>query len=72
VAADDEKWELSLVQFRDRVRAITGNQVEILEVGEDECAVKLSGRAQVWRDIRREGIVVHGASIEELSRGRRG
>ena len=28
--------------------------------------MKLAGRALVWRDVRREGIVVHGASIEEL------
>lgn len=72
VAADDETWEHSIGQLRGRIRTITGNRVEVLEVGEDEVAVKLSGRAQVWRDVRREGIVVHGASIEELSRGRRG
>ena len=72
VAADDENWEHSVNQLRDRVRTITGNRVEILEVGEGEVAVKLSGRAQVWRDVRREGIEVHGASIEELSRGHRG
>jgi len=72
VTAQDERWELSLVQFRGRVRTITGNRVEVLDVDEDEAAVKLSGRAQVWRDIRRDGIVVHGASIEELWRGRCG
>ena len=72
VAADDDNWEHSVDQLRDRVRTITGNRVEILEVGEDEVAVKLSGRAQVWRDVRREGIVAYGVSIEELSRGRRG
>ncbi len=72
VSADDEKWELSVHQWRERVRAVTGNRVEILEVGEVEVAKKLSGRAQVWRDVQREGIVVHGASIEELARGSRG
>ena len=72
VAADDETWEHSIGQLSGRVRTITGNRVEILEVGEDEVAVKLSGRAQLWRDVRQEGIVVHGALIEELRRGRRG
>jgi len=72
VAAEAEKWEHSVHQLRDRVRTITGNRVEVLEVGEDAAAVKLVGRTQVWRDIRRDGIVVHGTSIEELSRSRRG
>ena len=63
---DDETWFDSIETWRHDIRRLTGNQVEVLEVGADEVASKLGGRSQVWRDIRSEGLVVHGPSIDDL------
>jgi predicted nucleotidyltransferase len=62
----DEAWSASVEQWKAEVRRTTGNRVEVLEIGSDEVAARLNGRRQVWRDVRREGIVVHGLGIDEL------
>jgi DNA-binding transcriptional ArsR family regulator len=69
---DDDLWSASLESWRTDVRRLTGNPVEILEVSADEAAAKLAGRAQVWADIRRDGRVVHGLSLDELRAVRSG
>ena len=66
VDEDDDAWSASLETWRRDVRQLTGNPVEVLEVNADEAATKLAGRAQVWADIRRDGRVVHGLSLDEL------
>ena len=66
VDESDEAWSASVGQWRDRVRRMTGNLVEVLEIGSDEVAARLNGRQQVWRDIQREGIAVYGLGIDEL------
>ena len=58
--------------WRTEVRRIAGNPVEMLEVDVDEVAHKLASRSQVWIDIRREGRVVHGLTIDELGAERVG
>lgn len=63
----DEAWADSVEQWRSRIRRVSGNPVEVLEVGSDEISARLSSRRPVWRDIRREGIVVHGRSLNELA-----
>lgn len=65
----DELWSESVEQWRASVRRASGNRVEVLEVGSDEVAALLSGRRQVWRDIRRDGLVVQGLSLAELEDG---
>lgn len=71
VDEDDDQWSASLEVWRRDVRRLTGNSVEILEVSTAEAATKLAGRTQVWADIRRDGRVVHGRSLEELRAARR-
>lgn len=68
----DDAWSASLDAWRRDVRQLTGNTVEILEVGATEAARKLAGRTQVWADIRRDGRVVHGLGIDGLRGARRG
>ena len=63
----DEAWGDSVEQWRYQIRRISGNLVEVLEVRSDEIGERLSSRLPVWRDIRREGIVVHGRGIDELA-----
>lgn len=66
VLEDDEMWASSLERWRRSASAITGNPVEILEVGLSEVRSKLSSRAQLWSDVRRDGVAVHGVEIDEL------
>lgn len=47
-------------------RAITGNAIEVLEATQDEARTKLSGNAQLWRDVARDGIAVDGLAMNEL------
>lgn len=72
VDEDDDTWSASLEAWRRDVRRLTGNPVEVLEVSVDEAATKLNGRAQLWADIRRDGRVVQGLSIDELRAVRSG
>ena len=64
---DDQRWSESLEAWRRQVRAIAGNGVEMLEATAAEAVAKLRGRSELWRDIRRDGIVVHGAGLHELT-----
>lgn len=67
VGEDDDRWAASIEQWRTTVRALTGNPVEVLEVGSDEATSRFASGRQVWRDIRRDGRVVHGLSLNELA-----
>lgn len=63
---DDSDWAASLEGWRSLVRQLTGNPVEVLEVSADEAAARSTGRSQLWTEIRRDGLVVHGLGIDEL------
>ncbi len=67
VDESDEAWADSIEHWRPHIRRISGNPVEVLEVGSDEIGARLRSRQPVWRDIRREGIVVHGQALDELA-----
>jgi predicted nucleotidyltransferase len=67
VDEDDEAWAAGVEHWRTEVRRLTGNPVEVLEVSTTEAASRLSGRSPLWSDIRREGRVVHGCSLADLS-----
>lgn len=66
VAEDDDSWVEPLETWRRAVRRLTGNRVELLEVGAAEVATKLTEAEAVWSDIRREGRVVHGLDLDRL------
>ncbi len=63
---DDERWSDSIDVWRRQVRTITGNDVEIIEATTSEATRKLRGRSELWRNIEREGVVVHGTAIDTL------
>jgi predicted nucleotidyltransferase len=69
VDESDELWSESVEQWRASVHRASGNRVDVLEVASGEVAALLSSRRQVWRDIRRDGLVVHGVSLVELEGG---
>ena len=66
VDEDDDTWTAGVEQWRESVRAITGNQVQVMETDREEAGERLSSRRSLWGDIAREGVVVHGATVEEL------
>ncbi len=67
VDESDETWSASVDEWRSQIRRNSGNAVEVLEIGSEEIAARLASRQSVWQDIRREGIVVHGRSLDELA-----
>jgi hypothetical protein len=64
---DDGPWLATLEAWRTHISRASGNDIEILEVGENEIAAKLNGDAQVWRDIRRDGQLLHGKPLAQLA-----
>ncbi|MDH4119742.1 MAG: nucleotidyltransferase domain-containing protein [Acidimicrobiia bacterium] len=63
---DDDTWTDGVEQWRRTVRAITGNPVEVIEIGRAEAIEKLSNGGQLWGDVGRDGVVIHGATLDEL------
>lgn len=63
---DNDAWATGIGQWRAAARVITGNRVEVLEASHDEARARLRSKATLWRDVDRDGIVVHGLTIGEL------
>lgn len=63
---DNDDWATALESWRNEARAITGNSVEIVEVSRDEAGSKLRGRTEFWQNVRRDGISVHGLTVEQI------
>ena len=64
---DDEGWAQSIEEWRRQVRTFAGNDVEIIEATASEATRKLRGRSELWRNIKRDGIVVYGRALDELA-----
>ncbi|MGD9704140.1 MAG: nucleotidyltransferase domain-containing protein [Acidimicrobiia bacterium] len=67
VPEDDDAWAASLGSWCDDARAIAGNPVEILQISRAEWFSRLTSDAALWRNVARDGVVVHGLSVGELS-----
>ena len=67
VGEDDEGWAASVEGWRTTVRTLTGNPVEVLEVAQAAAGHRLASRQPLWRDVRRDGRVVHGLTLDELA-----
>lgn len=70
IAEDDPDWRNVVDAWREHARRLTGNPVELLEVSDEEASRRLRGGTPFWLDVQRDGVVVYGASIEDL-KGRR-
>lgn len=70
IEEEDAKWRGAVDQWVDDASSLTGNRVEVLEATEEEAQRLLRSRKQLALDIRRDGVVVHGLSIDELQRRR--
>jgi hypothetical protein len=67
VDEEDESWTAGVEDWRLSVGRLTGNRVEVLEVGMAEVASKLASGDSLWQSIRREGLTVSGATLTELN-----
>ena len=72
VDEDDDAWAASLERWRGEVTRLTGNIVQVLEVGASEVEHHVRGSSELWSAIRREGRVVHGVGLDELVPSARG
>jgi predicted nucleotidyltransferase len=66
VAEDSEPWRHEVEAWRRVVRRLSGNAVELVEVGEGEVGRLLRSRRPLWREVVRDGIVVYGTPLTEL------
>lgn len=67
VAEDNDAWATGVEHWRGEARAITGNRVEVLEISHNDVQTRLAGTAALWRDVARDGIAVHGLTVDELT-----
>lgn len=65
-ATDDDEWSLTVEDLRSFAKLLTGNAVAILEVSEADVARKLNSQHPLWKDIARDGVVIHGPSLRRL------
>ncbi|HUP71229.1 MAG TPA: helix-turn-helix domain-containing protein [Acidimicrobiales bacterium] len=70
VDEDDELWASSAEGWRTSARRLTGNPVQVIEIDETEIVRRLRRPNALWANVLREGVVVHGLSLESI-RGRR-
>jgi predicted nucleotidyltransferase len=66
VHEDDDVWADSVESWRRQVRALSGNPVDLLEVGMEDLPRSLASRRPLWREIQREGVPIHGPTLREL------
>jgi DNA-binding transcriptional ArsR family regulator len=70
VDEDDEPWASSVEAWRTAARRLTGNPVQVLEIDQSDMARRLRRPTPLWTDVLRDGITVHGPSLDEID-GRR-
>lgn len=66
VDEDDPAWRSATERWREGARRLTGNAVQVLEVGELEAARLLRSRKPLWVDVQREGLVIFGRDLTNL------
>jgi hypothetical protein len=70
VHEDNVGWRLAMETWWQSARRLTGNRVEMIEVGELEVGRLVRGHKPLWVNVEEEGVVVFGSSLAALT-GRR-
>ena len=70
ITEEDDTWRAAVTRLREEARRVTGNPVELVEVGVADIGRLLRSRKPLWLDVGRDGVVVFGTGIDHL-RGRR-
>ena len=60
---DDDSWSASVQQWIEQVGEVSGNRVEVLETDEDEMPARIDRGGSVWKNIDRDGVVIHGRAL---------
>ena len=66
VDGEDETWVAGVEQWRRDARSISGNTVEVIEIELASAIEKLMSGGPLWREIARDGLVVHGTTLNEF------
>jgi predicted nucleotidyltransferase len=66
IREDDPAWSETIAGWEGRVRRISGNAVNRIELAEDEVAKLVKSRRPLWQTIRREGVTLQGRPLTEL------
>jgi len=66
VGEDDEPWVSTLEAWQSAARRLTGNSVQVLEIGATELARRMRRPTSLWADVIRGGITVYGSPLGEL------
>lgn len=66
VDPDDDTWTEGIDGWREKARAIAGNDVEVIQIGLTAAVGKLSDGGHLWEEIARDGTAIFGASLDEL------
>ena len=67
VAEDDSKWEGTVAAYVERIARVSGNPVNRIDASIDEVPGLVRSRAELWRAVRREGVVLAGRSLDDLA-----
>jgi predicted nucleotidyltransferase len=63
---DDDAWADSVEAIRSQARRLSGNNVEVLEVGQSEVRRLVRSGKPLWRNIVRDAVVIFGSPLHEL------
>jgi predicted nucleotidyltransferase len=66
VGEDSDDWRRGVEAWRTDVRRVGGSALDLLEVGEGDIGRLLRSRRPMWKDVRRDGVVVYGAPLADL------
>jgi predicted nucleotidyltransferase len=66
VDEEDSGWRSGVDRWTEQARRLTGNTVDVVEVSEGDIGRLLGSRRTLWRDIQRDGITVHGLTMDDL------
>jgi DNA-binding transcriptional ArsR family regulator len=67
---EDEDWASSIEHWRQGAGRLTGNRVEVIEVGEEEAVGLVQSRRSLWRDVVDHGITIWGKPLAEVGMAR--
>ena len=67
VEEDDAVWERTVATYLERIARVSGNPVNRIDVSIDEVPGLVRSRAELWRAVRVEGVVLVGSSLDDLA-----
>lgn len=67
IVAEDGAWLDAVEQWKAEVEQLAGSTVEIIDIDAGDIAIKLKGKTQLWRDVRRDGQVLFGRELDQLA-----